>query len=156
MLFEDGFFCSDCKESQRRSRAVGRRNVEDCCSSLVRELQRSLLPGGCKGKHEHNKEGVMQMQILRRAVLGFMALGLTLSVLAILSCGGGSDDNVVKRQANLSGTTEVPAVPTSPGTGTAVLTISDNRQQIDYVLTYTGLTNVLQAHIHAGSPTKRG
>jgi hypothetical protein len=108
----------------------------------------------------------MQMQIFRRAVLGLMVLGMTLSMLAILSCGGSDDtatDNtappatgVVKRQASLSGTTEVPVVPSSPGTGTAVLTISSDRQQISYVLTYAGLTNVLQAHIHAGSPTERG
>ena len=35
----------------------------------------------------------MQTQIFRRAVLGLMALGLTLSMLAILSCGGSDDDD---------------------------------------------------------------
>jgi len=51
MLFEDGFFPIGCKESQRRFRSVERLNAEDCCSSLARDLQHSLLPRECKGKH---------------------------------------------------------------------------------------------------------
>ena len=35
----------------------------------------------------------MQTQIFRKVILGLMALGLTLSVLAILSCGGSDDDD---------------------------------------------------------------
>jgi hypothetical protein len=57
IFFEDGFFSIGCKESQRRFRSVDRLNAEDCCPSLVRVLQRSLLPGECKGKHWHNTEG---------------------------------------------------------------------------------------------------
>ena len=57
MLFEDGFFSIDCKGSQRHFRSVGRLNAEDGCPFLVRVLQRSLLPGECKGKHWHNTEG---------------------------------------------------------------------------------------------------
>ena len=48
MLCEDTFFSIGCKESQRRSRAVGRRHAEDCCPALVRDRQRSLLPGGVR------------------------------------------------------------------------------------------------------------
>jgi hypothetical protein len=57
MFLEDGFFSIGCKESQRRLRLVGRLNAEDCCPSLAKDLQRSLLPGEYKGKHSHNKEG---------------------------------------------------------------------------------------------------
>jgi len=94
----------------------------------------------------------MQMQLFRKAVLGFMAPGLMLSALAILSCGG--DDDEITRQAVLQGANERPLVANvadSPGSGTAVLTHNDTRTQIAYVLTYSGLTNVVQAHIHVGS-----
>ena len=50
----------------------------------------------------------MPMQLFRRTVLGLMALGLTLSTLAILSCGGSDDDNETRLQANLSAANEVP------------------------------------------------
>jgi hypothetical protein len=100
----------------------------------------------------------MQTQIFRKAALGFMALGLTLSALAILSCGGDDDDDIT-RQAVLQGANERPLVgnvANSPGSGTAVLTINEDRTQIGYVLTYTGLTNVVQAHIHVGSTDVAG
>jgi hypothetical protein len=92
----------------------------------------------------------MQTQIFRKTVLGFMALGLTLSALAILSCGGDDDDEII-RQANLQGAAERPTPVSTSGSGSAVLTINDDRTQISYTLTYTGLTNVVQGHIHVGS-----
>ena len=102
----------------------------------------------------------MQMQIFRRGVLGLMALGLTLSMLAILGCGGG-DDNEVQRQANLQGANEraannAPNPVNTPGSGTAVLTINDDQTEIGFVVTYTGLNNVTQAHIHVGSADVAG
>src|SRR5262245_54891293 len=99
------------------------------------------------------REGVMQTQIFRRAVLGLMALGLTLSMLAIFGCGGG-DDNEVQRQASLTGAAERPDPRTTPGTGTAVFIIEN--EEIRYELTYTGLKNVVQAHIHEGSDAVAG
>jgi hypothetical protein len=97
----------------------------------------------------------MQMQIFRRAVLGLMALGLTFSVLAILSCGG--SDSTTERNASLSGAGERPtAVPNTPGSGTAVLTVSEDQTQIEYELTYTALTGVQQAHIHVGDANTAG
>jgi hypothetical protein len=105
----------------------------------------------------------MQMQIFRRVGLGFMALGLTLSALAILSCGGSDDGDTTERNAALSGAGErnaagaVPAAAAStPGSGTAVLTVSGDQTQIEYVLTYTALTGVQQAHIHVGGPNDNG
>jgi hypothetical protein len=108
----------------------------------------------------------MQMQIFRRVGLGLMALGLTLSVFAILSCGSSDDDGSsdgTERNAALSGANErnaagaVPAATAnSPGSGTAVLTVSDDQTQITYVLTYSGLTNVQQAHIHVGTANDSG
>src|SRR5438132_11802468 len=123
MLFEDGFFSIGCKESQRRSRAVGRCNAEDCCPSLVRELQRSLLPGGAReNTGTIRRKGIMQMQIFRRVVLGLMVLGLTVGMLAILSCGGSDNDNTTQRTASLTGAAERPTpVPNTPGSGTSVL-----------------------------------
>jgi len=99
----------------------------------------------------------MQMQIFRKAVLGLMALGLTLSALVILSCGGSDDDDDgIKRQANLQGAAERPAPVATSASGSDVLTISADRKQIQYVLTYSGLTNVVQAHIHEGDATVAG
>ncbi len=99
----------------------------------------------------------MQMQIFRKTVLGLMILGLTVGMIAILSCGGSSDDNTVKRQANLQGANERPTpVPNTPGSGTAALTISEDQTQITYTLTFTGLSNVTQAHIHVGDANTAG
>src|SRR2546428_3435143 len=100
--------------------------------------RRGLLPFSCEGSTAFfaawgarentgtiRRNGIMQMQIFRRVVLGLMVLGLTVSMLAILSCGG-SDDNTVKRQANLTGAAERtaanapnPATVNTPGSGTA-------------------------------------
>lgn len=106
------------------------------------------------------------MQIFRRVGLGLMALGLTLSAFAILSCGSSDDDGSsdgTERNAALSGANErtaagaVPAAAaSSPGSGTAVLTVSGDQTQIEYVLTYEALTNVLFAHIHVGGPNDNG
>jgi hypothetical protein len=90
----------------------------------------------------------MQMQIFRRGVLGLIALGLTVSMLAIFGCGGG-DDNEVQKSANMQVANERPPIsPTASGSGTAQLTISDDGSEVNFILTYTGLTNVTQAHIH--------
>ncbi len=100
----------------------------------------------------------MQMQIFRRVVLGLMALGLTVSVFAILSCGGSDDNNDgIQRQANMQGANERPPLPVpTSASGSDVLAISADRTQIQYVLTYNGLTNVVQAHIHEGDATVAG
>jgi hypothetical protein len=101
----------------------------------------------------------MPMQLFRRTVLGLMVLGLTLSTLAILSCGGSDEDNETRLQANLSAANEIPSppAPNPAGNGTAVLTISDDEQSINYTLTYAGVDNVTQAHIHVvNSPNLAG
>ena len=92
----------------------------------------------------------MQTQNFKRAVLGLMALGLTLSMLAIFGCGGGDDNNETSLRAALSAGSERPAPPAAnlAGNGTAVLTINDDETEIRYVLTYAGVANVTQAHIH--------
>jgi len=105
----------------------------------------------------------MQMQIFRRAVVGLMALGLTLSALAILSCGSSEDKSEPTRQATLTGAAERtatndpnPATVNTTGSGTAVLTLSADQTQIAFTLTYAGLTAVQQAHIHVGSADVAG
>ena len=100
----------------------------------------------------------MQMQIFRKGFLGLIALGLTLSTLVIFGCGG-SDDDETQLQANLLAANERPAppAPNPAGNGTAVLTINDDETKIDYTLTYTGVNNVTQAHIHVvNSPELAG
>jgi hypothetical protein len=90
----------------------------------------------------------MQTQKFKTGVLGFMALGLTVGALAILGCESDDDENV--RRATLRGTEEVPPVTTN-ASGSAELTISDDLTQVAYTLSYTGLANVTQAHIHVGA-----
>jgi len=80
-------------------------------------------------------------------------------MLAILSCGGSDNDNTTQRTANLSAANERPAppAPNAAGNGTAVLTISNDEKQIAYTLTYAGVNNVTQAHIHVvNSPDLAG
>ena len=66
-------------------------------------------------------------------------------------------DNFIQRQAVLHGCQPNAPLPCRrAGNGTAVLTINDDRTQIGYTLTYTGLTNVMQAHIHVGNADSLG
>lgn len=89
-----------------------------------------------------------------------MALGLTLSMFAILSCSSDdSDDNAdnfIQRQASLTGAAERPVPVNTGGGGQSLLTVSDDQQSIFFTLTYTGLTNVQQAHIHVGDANIAG
>jgi CHRD domain len=107
----------------------------------------------------------MQTQIFRKTFLGLMALGLTLSMFAILSCSSSDDDenNFIQRQAVLTGAAERlqnndpnPATVNTSGSGTALLTISEDQTNVKYTLTYAGLSNVQQAHIHVGSADVSG
>jgi len=77
-------------------------------------------------------------------------------MLAILSCGGSDNDNTTQRTASLTGAAERPTPRTTNGSGSAVLTINDTQSQISYTLTYTGLSNVVQAHIHEGDANTAG
>lgn len=101
----------------------------------------------------------MQTQIFRQTFLGLMALGLTLSMFAILSCSSSDDDdsdNFIQRQASLTGAAERPTPVNTGGGGQSLLTVSDDQQSIFFTLTYTGLTNVQQAHIHVGDASIAG
>ncbi|MDO8990595.1 MAG: CHRD domain-containing protein [Sideroxyarcus sp.] len=53
-------------------------------------------------------------------------------------------------RAILSGDQEVPAV-VSDGSGTALFKVNAGGTAIDYTLSYSGLTDVTQAHIHSGA-----
>lgn len=101
------------------------------------------------------------MQIFRRAVVGLMALGLTLSTLAILSCGDNDESaarktDTLTENATLSGSAERPTPVSSNGQGTVVLNVSADLSSIKYTLTYQGLGNVQQAHIHVGNENIAG
>jgi len=103
----------------------------------------------------------MQMQIFRRAVVGLMVLGLTLSALAILSCG--ENDESTARQtdtltgnATLTGAAERPTPVSSSGIGMVELHVSADLASITYTLKYSALTRVTQAHIHVGNENIAG
>jgi hypothetical protein len=57
--------------------------------------------------------------------------------------------------AKLIGWQEVPAI-VSDGTATFRARIADDDSSFDWELTYSGLTNVLQAHIHVGQKSVSG
>ena len=124
----------------------------------MRDLQRSLLPGG-QGKTLAQQGGRYADAALQEDCLRTHGTRLTLSTLAILSCGGSDEDNETRLQANLSAANEIPPppAPNPAGNGTAVLTISDDEQSINYTLTYAAVNNVTQAHIHVvNSPNLAG
>jgi len=78
-------------------------------------------------------------------------------MLAVFGCGGGDNNEEVKRTANLTGAGERPApVLNTPGNGTAVLTVNDDQTEIQFVVTYNNLTNVTQAHMHVGDANTAG
>ncbi len=64
-------------------------------------------------------------------------------------------DNEEKVNANLSGYHEVPTL-SSEGTATFRARIANDDQSFDWTLTYSGLNNVLQAHVHFGAPAING
>jgi CHRD domain len=100
----------------------------------------------------------MQTQNFKRAVLGLMALGLTLSMLAIFGCGGGDDNEEVRRQATLTGANERPTPVATNASGTAVLTVNDDQTEIQYVLSYNNFpnNNPTVAHMHVGDANTAG
>jgi hypothetical protein len=82
-------------------------------------------------------------------------LAIALASGVLLACG--DDDNPAEPgtefSAALSGTEEVPPVPTE-ATGTATLTISGTA--INYTVTTTGLLNPVVAHIHVAPEGENG
>jgi hypothetical protein len=88
-----------------------------------------------------------------------------LPALFIIACGGGGGDTapgiapgqtVTLAAVTLSGNQEVPAVVTQ-GSGSATVTVSADRSQIAFSVTFTGLTSATTlAHIHIGPPGVSG
>ena len=78
------------------------------------------------------------------------------AVLAVATIGMPCGASAEEFQAKLSGFQEVGALNAetgaifSGGTGTLRVTLDKKLQSANYTLTYSGLTNVLQAHIHFG------
>jgi hypothetical protein len=58
-----------------------------------------------------------------------------------------ADEGAERVRAHLSGYEEVPTL-SSNGSASFRAKIAENEQSFDWVLTYTGLANVTQAHIH--------
>jgi hypothetical protein len=67
-----------------------------------------------------------------------------------LAADGRDQNGSEKHEAALSGYQEVPTL-SSAGTATFHARIADDEQSFDWVLSYSGLTNVSQAHIHFGA-----
>lgn len=88
----------------------------------------------------------------RHVFVGMMSLGA-----AVLAAGCGEDIvGVVTEQftATLNGANERPTPRTTPGAGTANLTL--RRDTLSWTVTMTNMTNVTAGHIHIGGPTVFG
>lgn len=83
------------------------------------------------------------------------AIVAALPMLFALPLSADGDDGAEKVKAHLSGYQEVPTL-SSGGAATFRAQIADNEQSFHWELTYSGLTNVLQAHIHFGAPAING
>jgi hypothetical protein len=83
------------------------------------------------------------------------AIAAALPLVFAMPSAAGDDHNKEKVNANLSGYQEVPTL-SSGGAATFHARIADNEQSFDWVLTFSGLTNVLQSHIHFAAPAING
>jgi hypothetical protein len=85
-------------------------------------------------------------------VLAFATAALTLVVVATVALG----DDRSRARATLTGYEETPSTLSSPGRGEFRATINDEKQEINYTLTFSGLTAVQAAHIHLGQRATTG
>jgi CHRD domain len=75
------------------------------------------------------------------------------TVAATMAVAGGGESI----REELSGYEEDPLVRSTPGNGSFKARISDQREEIDYRLSYADLeSDVTQAHIHFGGPRQSG
>jgi hypothetical protein len=76
-----------------------------------------------------------------------------LAVTSLIYAGSvGADDERHRVKANLSGFQETPLTLSTPGTGSFTANIDEDRQTIDYRLSFEGLeAPAIAAHIHLGA-----
>jgi hypothetical protein len=77
-------------------------------------------------------------------------------LLFALPMAASADEDAERVSANLMGYQETPSTLSSPGTGVFRAKIAENDQSFDWVLTFSGLTAVAQAHIHFGARALSG
>ena len=74
---------------------------------------------------------------------------ISAATVAAMAIGSASASHPERFHAVLSGFNEVPTL-ISEGQGTLDLTVDRNAKTLTYKLTFSGLTNVTQSHIHLG------
>jgi hypothetical protein len=85
-----------------------------------------------------------------------MRLIVVLLGVIVAGCGGGNNDENLRRFiATLSGDQEVPPVNTT-ATGTVAITVDEDQDEINFTLNVSNISNVTLAHIHSGAPTVNG
>ncbi len=83
-------------------------------------------------------------------------VAVVLSLAAFVSCDDyGNDPDVEEFTATLTGAAERPTPRTTPATGEATLTLTDDNT-LSWDITMTGLTNLSMAHIHIGDANTAG
>ena len=98
---------------------------------------------------------MITMKRFRRPAVALVWAFLIGSALASEGDRGSDDRGAEKFKASLSGYQEVPTL-SSAGTANFRARIADDGQSFDWVLTYSGLENVTQAHIHFGARALNG
>jgi hypothetical protein len=91
---------------------------------------------------------------MRRLITALATLVVLVGVMAV-SAAADTHFPQATFDAQLTGENEVPAVPSS-GSGYASVTLSEDESSIDYRLYVNDLDDVVQAHIHVGSPGENG
>jgi hypothetical protein len=86
-----------------------------------------------------------------------LSLAVATTLAAVGTPMASADGGKSSFSTNLIGYQETPVTINSPGSGEFAAKISKDGSEIQYVLSYRGLTtNVLQAHIHFGRPAITG
>lgn len=84
------------------------------------------------------------------------AVAAAAPLLLALPMAASADEGAERVSAHLVGFQETPSTLSSAGAGIFRATIAENDQSFDWVLTFSGLTAVQQAHIHFGARALTG
>jgi hypothetical protein len=86
-----------------------------------------------------------------------ICVAATAACVALATSIASADGGKSTFTTNLTGYQETPVTINSPGSGEFAAKISKDGSEIQYVLSYRGLTtHVLQSHIHFGRPALTG
>src|SRR5712671_5805808 len=126
------------------------------CAKPPRIRGRNLLRDDAyHGDGERNGFGEETNMTMRKHSM-LSAVATAAPLLLALPMAASADDGAERVSAHLIGFQETPLTLSSAGAGTFRAKIAENDQSFDWVLTFSGLTAVQQAHIHFGARALSG